>query len=198
MIDELAFKVGADPLEFRLANVDDERLAHALTSAAERAGWRGNGRGTDGHGFGIAGSAEKDARVATCAEVNVDRGGRVTILRITTAFDCGAIIDADNLTNQIEGATVMALGPALFEGVELDRGRITTSSLATYRVPRIGDVPAIEVVLVDRPDIPSAGGGEVPLIAGAPAIANAIHAATGTRLRSMPLIPRGRVPAAVH
>jgi isoquinoline 1-oxidoreductase len=192
MIDELARLVGADPLEFRLSSVTDERLGEVLRVAARRAGWPTPGS-RPGHGLGIAGSVEKDARVATCAEVSVNRSGWVTVRRITTAFDCGAIVDADNLTNQIEGATVMALGPALFEAVEFDRGHITTASLGTYRVPRYSDVPEIEVALVDRPDFPSAGGGEVPLIAVAPAIANAIHAATGTRLRSMPLIPGGKV-----
>jgi nicotinate dehydrogenase subunit B len=194
MIDELARRVGADPLEFRLVNVDDERLAEVLNVAAERARWPDiRGAVSPGHGLGIAGSVEKGARVATCAEVGVDREGRLTILRITTAFDCGKVIDADNLTNQIEGATVMALGPALFEAVEFDRGLITTMPLASYRVPRYSDTPDISVVLVDRPDLPAAGGGEVPLIAVAPAIANAIHAATGIRLRSMPLIPDGTV-----
>jgi isoquinoline 1-oxidoreductase len=194
MIDELATIVGADPLEFRLRNIDDERLAEVLKVAAQRAGWQGGARSKDGRGLGIAGSVEKDARVASCAEISVDRRGAVLILRIITAFDCGAIIDADNLTNQIEGATVMALGPALFETVAFDSGRVTTSSLATYRVPRFSDAPEIEVVLVDRPNVPSAGGGEVPLIAVAPAIANAIYAASGARLRSMPLIPQGSVP----
>jgi CO/xanthine dehydrogenase Mo-binding subunit/aerobic-type carbon monoxide dehydrogenase small subunit (CoxS/CutS family) len=195
MIDELANRVGADSLEFRLRNVDDERLAEVLQVAARRAGWRGAAAEKHhGHGQGIAGAVEKDARVASCAEVSVDRRGRVQIERITTAFECGAIIDADNLANQIEGATVMALGPALFEAVELDRGRVATSSLATYRVPRFSDAPAIEVVLVDRRDLPSAGGGEVPLIALAPAVANAIHSASGVRLRSMPLIPGGSLP----
>jgi hypothetical protein len=89
---------------------------------------------------------------------------------------------------QIEGGTIMALGGALFEQVGLDYGRMASPSLAAYRVPRFGDVPAIDVVLVDRPDIPSAGAGETPLIAVAPAIANAIFAATGQRLRSLPLI----------
>jgi isoquinoline 1-oxidoreductase len=194
MIDELALRVGADPLEFRLANVEDERLADVLNAAAQRARWADVRRAVSpGHGLGIAGAVEKGGRVATCAEVRVNRAGRVTVERITTAFDCGAIVDPDNLTNQIEGATVMALGPALFEAVEFDRGRITTMPFAGYRVPRYADTPDIDVVLVDRPDLPSAGGGEVPLIAVAPAIANAIHAATGIRLRSMPLIPNGTV-----
>jgi len=185
VIDELAASLGHDPLELRLANVDDERLAECLETAARHAGWPAGG-------LGIAGSIEKDARVATCAEVSVD-DGRIRVERLVTAFDCGAVIDADNLRSQVEGATVMALGPALFEAVRLDRRGIVNGSLGAYRVPRFSDVPRIEVILLDRPAIPSAGGGEVPLIAVAPAIANAIFRAAGVRLRAMPLVPDGRV-----
>lgn len=83
----------------------------------------------------------------------------------------------------------MALGPALFEAVHFENGRITNDSLSSYRVPRFRDTPVIDVVLIDRPELPSVGGGEVPLIAVAPAIANAIFAASGRRLRAMPLLP---------
>ena len=111
--------------------------------------------------------------------------------RIVTAYECGAVVNPDTVRGQIEGGTIMALGGALFEHVNLVHGRIVSPSLAAYRVPRFSDVPAIDVVLVDRPDIPSAGAGETPLIAVAPAVANAIFAATGQRLRSLPLIPGG-------
>ena len=110
--------------------------------------------------------------------------------RIVTAYECGAVVNPDTVTGQVEGGTIMALGGALFEQVILDHGR-----LASYRVPRFSDVPDIDVVLADRPDIPPAGAGETPLIAVAPALANAIFAATGRRLRSLPLIPAGRLPA---
>jgi isoquinoline 1-oxidoreductase len=194
-IDELAVALGADPLEFRLATVADERLASVLRAAAERAGWPGQARTADGHGLGIAGSIEKDGRVATCAEVTVAADGRVRVERLVTAFDCGAIVDPENLRNQIEGATVMALGPALFEAVDFENGRVTNPTLAAYRVPRFRDVPDIEAVLVDRPDVSPAGGGETPLIAVAAALANAIFAASGVRLRAMPLVPTGFVSA---
>jgi isoquinoline 1-oxidoreductase len=87
----------------------------------------------------------------------------------------------------------MALGPALFESIRFADGRITNGTMTDYRVPRFGDVPEVEVVLLDRPEEEPSGAGEAPLIAVAPAIANAIFAATGTRLRSMPLLPDGRV-----
>ena len=101
-------------------------------------------------------------------------------------------MNRDTVINQIEGGTIMALGGALFEEMVLQRGRIAEPSLAAYRVPRFSDVPRLEVVLLDRPDIPSAGAGETPLVAVAPAIANAIFAATRRRLRSLPLAPAAR------
>ena len=189
-LDELAHRIGTDPLELRLRHLADDRLADVFRAAAERAGWNRK-PGDDGHGLGIAGGVEKDARVATCVEVRVNAGDRVEIVRIVTAFECGAIVDPDGLTNQIEGATVMGIGGALFEAIHFRDGTIVEPSLSRYRVPRFGDVPPIEVVLLDRHDIPPAGAGETPIVAVAPAVANAIHRATGRRIRAMPLAPDG-------
>jgi nicotinate dehydrogenase subunit B len=186
-IDELAAACGVDPVELRVRNLGDERLVDVLRAAADRAGW-----GDAGVALGIACAVEKDARVATCARVRTD-GERAVVEGLVTAFDCGAIVDPDNLANQVEGATVMGLGGALFEAVHFADGCILNGTMTDYRVPRFGDVPAVDVVLVDRPDIEPAGAGETPMIAVAPAIANAIFAATGTRLRSMPLLPEGVV-----
>ena len=185
-LDELAERVGKDPLELRLRHLDDERLRTVFCKAADRAGWESK-PAADGVGLGIAGGTEKDAHVATCAEVRVQGDGAIAVTRIVTAFDCGAIVDPDNLVNQIEGATVMGLGGALFEALHFDQGIIQNATLTDYRVPRFSDVPPIEVILVDRREVAPAGGGETPIVAVAPAIANAIHAATGTRLRSLPL-----------
>jgi nicotinate dehydrogenase subunit B len=195
-IDELAHAAGADPVAFRLSHLDDERLATVLRAAATHsARAAGPGAAPDGQpGWGCAVGLEKDGRVATCAEVSVGPGGEISVTRIVTAYECGAIVNPDTVASQIEGGTIMALGGALFEQVRLDNGKLASPLLGDYRVPRFGDVPAIEVVLVDRPDIPSAGAGETPLIAVAPAIANAIFAATGRRLRSLPLLPAGSLP----
>jgi isoquinoline 1-oxidoreductase len=97
------------------------------------------------------------------------------------------VIDPDNLVNQIEGATIMGLGGALFEAVHFDGSTIRNASLTAYRVPRFSDVPAIEVVLVDRPAERSTGAGETPIIAVAPAVASAVHSETGVRCRTLPL-----------
>jgi isoquinoline 1-oxidoreductase len=88
----------------------------------------------------------------------------------------------------------MALGGALYEAIHFEGGRVLNPRFSQYRVPRFRDIPPIEVLLLDRPDLPSQGGGETPLIAVAPAIANAIFDATGRRLRSLPLTPEGTVP----
>jgi nicotinate dehydrogenase subunit B len=196
-MDELAELSGIDPLAFRLANLDDERLAAVLRAAAERAGWPGSnaGDGAGAHvGLGLACGFEKGGRVATIAKV-VEAGGGVRLARIVTAFECGAIVDPDNLRSQVEGATVMGIGGARFEAVHFAGGRITNGSMSDYRVPRFSDVPPIEVILLDRRDEPPAGAGETPIIAVAPAIANAIFAATGRRIRSLPLLPDDTTPA---
>jgi nicotinate dehydrogenase subunit B len=190
-LDELAHALRIDPLDFRLRHLHDERLVAVFRAVAERLEW---GRGhAPGQGQGLAGGVEKGGYVATGAEVRVDEAGRLTILRLVTAFDCGAIVNPDNLVNQIEGATIMALGGALFETIHFEAGAILNASLSAYRVPRFRDVPPIEVVLLDRKDVPSAGAGETPMIAVAPAIANAIFAASGRRIRSLPLVPEGTV-----
>ena len=113
------------------------------------------------------------------------------MVRVVTAFECGAIVNPDNLRNQIEGSNVQGLGGALFERIEFANGKILNSRLSEYRVPRFGDLPVLETVLLDRKDIPSVGAGECPMIGLAPAIANAIFQATGKRLRALPLVPNG-------
>jgi isoquinoline 1-oxidoreductase len=185
-LDELAAAIGADPVDLRRRHLSDPRLTHVLDTVAERAGWASRPHGP-ARGMGIACGVEKDARVATVAEVEVAPGGPPRVLRILTAVDCGAVIDPDGLNLQVTGATIMGLGGALFEAIHFDAGRILNASLAEYRVPRFSDTPPIDVILVDRPDLPSAGAGETPIVTVAPAIANAIHAATGHRLRAMPL-----------
>jgi nicotinate dehydrogenase subunit B len=196
-MDGLAHAVGEDPLAFRLRHLPDDRLAAVLSAAAAALG-RPLRRGAlaPGTGAGIACGMEKGGRVATAAEVRVDGDGTLHVDRLVTAFDCGAIVNPDSLTNQIEGAVMMGLGGALFEAIDFADGQIRNASLAEYRVPRLADLPEVEVVLLDRPDEPSAGGGETPIIAVAPAIGNAIFSACGVRLRDMPLAPHGVVPGA--
>ena len=189
-MDELAHAVKMDPLEFRLKNLKDERLRAVFEAAAKQFAW-GKTRSA-GQGFGMGGGYEKLGNIATFAEVNVDRkSGDVKVVRVVSAFECGAIVNPDNLRNQIEGSNVQGLGGALFEAIEFDNGKILNGRMSKYRVPRFSDVPLLETVLLDRRDLPSAGAGECPMVGLAPAIANAIFDAAGVRLRSLPLAPDG-------
>src|SRR6266536_55980 len=200
-IDELAHTVMMDPLAFRLKNLKDKRLRAVLEAATKAFGWH-QAKPAQTHGFGLACGFEKGGYVATCAEIALepaaskDEGLKMRIARVVEVFECGAIVNPDHLKNQIEGAIAMAVGGALFEGTQFENGRITNPKFSAYRVPRFRDMPAIEVILVDRKDIPSAGAGETPIVGLAPAVANAIFSATGVRLRSLPLVPKG-LPAAV-
>jgi isoquinoline 1-oxidoreductase len=189
-MDELAHAVNLDSLEFRLKNLKNERLRAVFEAAAKQFGW-GKSK-SPGQGFGMGGGYEKLGNIATFAEVNVDsKSGDVKIVRVVSAFECGAIVNPDNLRNQIEGSNVQGLGGALFEAIEFQNGKIMNGRLSQYRLPRFSDLPPLDTVLLDRKDIPSVGAGECPMVGLAPAIANAIFDATGTRLRALPLVPNG-------
>lgn len=195
-MDELARSANIDPLEFRLSHLrrDDRtqaRLRAVFEAAAEQFGW-GKATKPAGHGFGMGGGFEKAGNVATFAEVAVDeKTGEVGVIRLVTAFEGGAVVNPDGLRNQLTGANIMGIGGALFEHIDFANGRIRNPLFSKYRVPRFSDAPKIEVVLLDRKDIPPAGAGESPIMGVAPAIGNAIFDATGKRLRAMPMAPAG-------
>jgi isoquinoline 1-oxidoreductase len=190
-MDDLAHAVKMDPLAFRLKNLKDERLRAVLEAAAKQFGW-GKLKNGAGQGFGIAGGTEKNSYVATCAEVAADRStGHVRVVRLVTAFECGTVLNPDHLKNQIEGAAVMGLGGALFEAIRFADGKILNAGFSGYRVPRFADTPIVEAVLVEPKNSTSAGAGETPIVSVAPAVGNAIFAATGVRLRSLPMVPNG-------
>lgn len=189
-VDELAHELKIDPIEFRLRNLKDERVKGVLEAAVKAFGDRKPKE--RGRGFGVAVGTDKGGYIATCVEVLVDREtGRVSVVRAVSAFDCGAVVNLDHLKNQVEGAMMMGIGGALFEEIEFDSNKILNARFSRYRVPRFADTPEIEVVLVDRKEMAPAGAGESPIVAIAPAIGNAIFQATGVRLRSLPLAPRG-------
>lgn len=192
-MDDLAKACGMDPLEFRMKNLQDARLRDVYQAAAQQFGWQGRKK-APGHGFGIAGGIEKGGHIATCAEVAADRSsGEVQIVRVVEAFDCGAVVNPDGLKNSIAGAITMGIGGALYEAIEFDNGKILNPHFEQYRVPRFKDEPKIDVVLVDRKDQPSFGAGETPIVGLAPAVGNAIFDAIGVRLRSMPMLPGGKL-----
>jgi isoquinoline 1-oxidoreductase len=188
-MDELAHALKMDPLQFRLKNISDERLRAVFEAAAEKFGW-GKQKPSAHHGFGLSGGFEKGGYIATCAEVAVEPATKkIRIVRVVEAFDCGAVINPSGLQNQISGAIMQGIGGALFEAIKFENGHITNPHLAQYRVPRFSEMPQIDVVLVDRKDQHSFGAGETPIVGLAPAVANAIFAASGERLRAMPLAP---------
>ncbi len=190
-MSELAELARVDQLEFRLNHLSDKRLKAVFEASARKFGWPRK-KTRPGQGFGIGGGIEKAGRVAACAEVFVDpKDGTVHVEHVVVAFECGAIVNPDGLNNQVSGAQIMGIGGALFEAIEFANGKILNPSFAQYRVPHFSDMPKIDVVLVNRTDRPPAGAGETPMTGLAPAIGNAIYDATGIRLRSMPLAPKG-------
>lgn len=172
-LDEWAARLKADPLEFRLRNVADDRLRAVLERLRKVPG-------------GLACTIEKQARIALRAEVDV-KGREIRVKRLVYAGDYGAIVNPLNLRKQIEGALVQGLGGALFEEVLFTGTEQKTRHLSSYRVPRFSDTPPIDVDLIDRRDIASAGAGEAAITLVAPAIANAVFVVTGQRLRELPL-----------
>jgi isoquinoline 1-oxidoreductase len=188
-MDELADAAGVDPLEFRLAHLQNTRLRAVLEKAAKEFGWKKRrSEVSRERGVGLACGTEKDSVVAACAEVVVDPASHsFRVTEICEVFECGPILNPANLESQVQGCIVMGLGGALTEEIQFQDGTLLNPRFSRYRVPRFRDVPRIDVHLVENVDIPPAGGGETPIIAVAPAIGNAVFAATGLRFRSMPL-----------
>lgn len=182
-MNALARAAGVDPVQFRLAHITDDRLRAVLTKAAERSGWPKPSQ--PGRALGIACGVEKGSYIATAAELSKTADG-FKVERLTVVYECGAIVNPNGLRNQTEGAVVMGLGGALFEALEFADGQMTNGTMADYRVPRFKDVPRIDIELVDRRDLPSAGAGETPIICVAPAIGSAARA-LGTVAAKLPV-----------
>ena len=190
-MDELAAAAGVDPLEFRLRHLTNERIRAVLVKAAEAFGWKSAWKRNSSRqraGVGLACGTEKGSFVATCARVEVnERDGTFKCTHVTEAFECGAIQNPANLKAQVEGAIIMGLGGALREAMRFKDGKILNAKFSQYAVPRFRDVPEIQTLLVNRPDLASVGAGETPIIGIAPAIANALCNATQVRIRAMPI-----------
>jgi isoquinoline 1-oxidoreductase len=188
-MDELATAAKSDPLDFRLAHLDHPRLRAVLEEAARRFGWRERVKQRQPDvGVGLACGTEKGSYVAACVEITIDRPqNRIVVRRVCEVFECGAVLNPDNLVSQVQGCILMGLGPALREEMQFAEGKMRNASFAKYPVPRFSDVPELDIHLLNRPDLPAVGGGETPIIAIAPAIANAVFQATGSRIREMPI-----------
>jgi nicotinate dehydrogenase subunit B len=192
-MDELAYAAEVDPLQFRLNHLDDPRAIAVLQAAADQIGWqvrtRPNGSGT-GQGIAFARYENNEAYVATAADVSVDSGtGRIKLNRIVVAHDCGLIINPDGLRNQIEGNVIQSASRAILEQVNFDASKITSVDWRSYPILRFQDIPPIDITLINHPDQPALGAGEITTLTTPPAIANAIFHGTGQRLRTVPLNP---------
>ena len=194
-MDELADAAGVDPLEFRLAHLEHPRLRAVLEEAAKRFNWRERFKQKQPDiGVGLACGTEKGSYVAACVEIAIDRAkNSISVRRVCEVFECGTVLNPDNLTAQVKGCIIMGLGPALREEMRFENGKMLNANFKNYLVPRFTDVPEFDIHLLNRPDLTSAGGGETPIIAIAPAIANGVFHATGTRIRQMPIRLPGKV-----
>jgi nicotinate dehydrogenase subunit B len=196
-IDELAAAAGVDPLELRLKHIDEPRAKHALTVAADKFGWdkrvspRKNTTGDVVTGRGISLGTRNGTYVGTIAEVEVNRNtGVVKVTRLVCSHDCGLIVNPDALKSTIAANLVQSLGRTMKEEVMFDRSNVTSVDWNTYKVARASDVPAVvDIVLINRPDLPPGGAGEPSSRATGAAIANAVFDATGARVRQIPLTP---------
>jgi nicotinate dehydrogenase subunit B len=184
-MDELAAAAGRDPLEHRLDHLTDERARAVLTTAATAAGWGQDLPEGLGRGLGIARYKDRGAYCAVVAEVEAETGIRVR--RLTIAVDVGRVVNPDGVRNQIEGGAIQATSWTLKERVRFDRTRITSEDWESYPILRFSEVPEVEVHVLDRPDLPSVGAGEAAQGPTAGAIANAVTAAVGVRVRHLPL-----------
>jgi isoquinoline 1-oxidoreductase beta subunit len=186
-VDELAHAAGVDPLQFRLDHLPNDqrgrRLRTVLTTAAERAGW-GTPAPT-GRARGLACCVDVNTAVAQVAEVSVD-GGKIQVHRVTAVVDPGLVVNPDGTTAQTQGAIIMGLGSTLIEEITVKDGAITAGNFDAYPLLTIKDAPEIDVALIESGDQPY-GMGEPPIGPIAAAVANAVFALTGQRLRRLPL-----------
>ena len=191
LMDELAAELNLDPLDFRLRNLENERLRAVLEAVTRKFNWAVRwklNKTPQKVGVGLGCGTEKGSYMAVCAEVEADHDdGTFKVTEICSAFECGAIHNPDNLRAQVEGCVLQGLGAVLREEIQFNEGRILNPKFSQYHVPRFSDVPKLETVVVNRPDLPSVGGSETPIIGIAPAVANALHHAVQVRIRSLPL-----------
>jgi len=185
MIDELAHLAGKDPVAYRLDILPaTSRYRGALTLAAERAGW-GKTQLPAGHAYGVAVHKSFESYVAEIAEVSVENG-KARVHRVVAAVDCGTVVNPDGVRQQVEGGIVFGLSAALHGAITLENGRVMQANFDKYQPLRLSEMPQVEVHIVESKEDPT-GIGEPGTPPIAPAVANALFALTGKRLRRLPL-----------
>jgi isoquinoline 1-oxidoreductase subunit beta len=184
-MDELATKLRMDPVALRRGLLDKApRLKAALELAAEKAGW-----GTPlplRTGRGVALQTAFGSFIASVAQAQVDEQGEVHLQRIVSAVDTGIVVNPDTVMAQLQGGIVFGLTAALYGNISIERGRVQQSNFNDYRMLRINEMPQIEVHLIKSGEAPG-GIGETGTTAAPPALCNALFAATGIRLRRLPV-----------
>jgi nicotinate dehydrogenase subunit B len=198
-MDELAAAADADPIAFRLAHTKDVRARAVIEAVAKAANWKAGEKGNGTHGRGMAFARYKNAAtyVAVIVDLELDRAnGIIKVPRAYSAVDAGQIINPDGLINQIEGGIIQSTSWTLREQVRFDKTGILTRDWESYPILTMPEVPRVETVLLDRPNERSLGAGEASQGPAVAAIANAFAAATGKRIRELPLDPP-RVKAAL-
>jgi CO/xanthine dehydrogenase Mo-binding subunit len=205
-MDELAFAAKADPAEFRLRYLKDERAVDVVRAAMKLARWQtragpnpnpGAGDVATGRGISYLRYNNAVTYVAAVAEVEVDkRSGEIRVKRICASHDCGEMVNPDGVANQVEGGVLQTVSRTLKESVSWTQDRVTSVDWATYPIMTMTEAPKVDIALIDRPGTPAWGAGEPMACAIPAAIANAVFDATGVRLRSVPFTP-ARVKAAL-
>jgi CO/xanthine dehydrogenase Mo-binding subunit len=195
IIDELAELAEADPVEYRLRQLPDERARAVVAAAAELAGWKDR-KSSDGWGWGIAYARYKNTHAHCAAVARVEAVSSVEVRNIYVAVDAGQIVNPDGLANQVEGGAVQAASWAVREAISFDDHEITSRDWESYPILRFSEAPTVSVTLLPRPDEPSLGVGECAAGPVAGAIANALYDAIGVRVRDLPLTPE-RIEAAI-
>ncbi|MCP3388281.1 molybdopterin-dependent oxidoreductase [Bradyrhizobium sp. CCGB12] len=195
LLDEIAALRGEDPIAFRLRHLRDERAKDVIRAAARRAAWKPQKQSGIGHGVGFARYKNMGAYCAAIAEI--EGTDDIRVKRLTLAVDVGEAINPDGVINQIEGGAIQATSWVLKERVRFDRSRIMSTSWTDYPILKFSEVPAVDVEIIQRPEIEPVGAGEAAHGPVTAAIANAVYDCLGVRVRDLP-ITRDRIIAAAE
>ncbi len=187
-IDVMAARVGLDPVEFRLKNLTNPRLVRVLRAAADRFKWT-PAKAPSGRGHGVALLDYLNTCVAAMAEVVVDAQGQIRVKRVVMAQDMGQAVNPEEARFQMEGCILMGISSVLSEEIHFEGGDVKERNFDSYEITRFSQVPVIETILIDNPELPPQGCGEPAITAMAPLLANALFDATGVRASRLPLRP---------
>jgi isoquinoline 1-oxidoreductase beta subunit len=181
-IDELAIEAGKDPLAFRRQYLQEERCQRLIDKLDEVSGWKNKKKN---EGFGVAITECFGSTVGQVAKVSRHSDGKVKIDHVWAVIDCGWYVNPDTIKAQVEGAIIMALGAATMHEIQFNDGMVVQKNFYAYNLPRINDVPSIDVYIMEN-DADAGGVGEPGLPPFAPALANAVYDLTGKRIRKLP------------